>query len=63
MRLGDDGTSLEIKALEPARREVLLEAAPEVFFLPPGFKGAGLFARLAALDAATLTSIVGPARR
>jgi hypothetical protein len=58
MRLGDDGESLEFKALGFDEREMLIAAAPDVFFIPTGFKGRGVFARLASLDEASLKALL-----
>jgi hypothetical protein len=51
VRLGDDGESIEFKALDVEEREEMLLADPDLFHVPPGFKGAGVFVRLGALDA------------
>lgn len=58
VRLGDDGQSIEFKALDPNEREMLLEASPRLYFLPEGFHGAGIFVRLRALDKKTARSLL-----
>ena len=59
MRRGDDPDTLEFKALEPAERDLLMAARPDVFFVPAAKAGtAMLFARLPALDAAALDDIL-----
>ncbi len=40
-RLGDDHASLEFKSFDATERTMLLETEPDIFFLPPGFGGAG----------------------
>jgi hypothetical protein len=57
MRRGDDPDTLEFKGLDAAERDLLLSTRPDVYVLPE--RGAAmLFARLAALDAATLDDIL-----
>jgi hypothetical protein len=50
VRLSDDGENIEFKALDVDEREEMLLAEPALFHVPAGFKGAGVFARLDALD-------------
>jgi hypothetical protein len=57
-RLGDDHESLEFKALDLGEREMLISAAPKVFFIPDGFSGRGVFAHLSKLDERTLRAIL-----
>jgi hypothetical protein len=57
-RLGDDRESLEFKGLDAGEREMLLSTRPKVFFLPEGFHGRGVFARLSALDMKTLQPLL-----
>jgi hypothetical protein len=57
-RLGDDRASLEFKALDLGEREMLINASPDVFFIPDGFGGRGVFARLANLDPRSLRELL-----
>ena len=54
VRLGDDHESLEFKALDPDERRMLLETAPDVFFIPQTYGSASVFARLTTIDEPTL---------
>ena len=59
MRLADDPADLEFKNLDPAERDLLIAARPEVFRVPEAKRGtAMLFARLAAIDESTLADIL-----
>lgn len=57
-RLSDDHRSVEFKAFEVDEREALLLARPDVFHVPEEFNGAGIFARLEALDESTLRDLL-----
>ena len=60
MRRGDDPATLEFKGLEPAERDLLTAARPDVFFTPEAKHGtAMLFARLSAIDREALDDILG----
>lgn len=52
VRLSDDSTSIEIKGLAFDEREAMLLAAPDLYYVPSGFGGKGVFARLSSLDTA-----------
>jgi hypothetical protein len=58
VRLGDDRDSLEFKALDPNERELLLESASHLYFLPPRFHGAGVFVHLKPLDRKTARALL-----
>ena len=55
-RLGDDRAGLEFKAVGADRREMMIAAQPDLFFLPPGFHGQGVFAP--ALDEPALRGLI-----
>ena len=57
-RLSDDALSVEFKAFDVDERDAMLLARPDVFHVPEGFNGAGVFARLAALDETTLSDVL-----
>ena len=57
-RLSDDYQSVEFKSLSPDEREMLLATMPDVFHMPPNYHGAGVFARLATLNEATLRALL-----
>jgi hypothetical protein len=58
VRLGDDGASIELKALDANERALLIEAQPELYFLPERFHGAGMFVRLKPLDRKTASALL-----
>ena len=59
MRRGDDPDTLEFKGVDSAERNLLTAARPDVFHIPERCRGtAMLFARLPALDRATLDDIL-----
>jgi hypothetical protein len=56
--LSDDGTSVEFKNIPFDEREMRLATMPEVFHLPDGSRGRGIYARLSTLDEATLRDLL-----
>ena|SRR6185436_19323623 len=58
VRLGDDRASLEFKAFPTDERDMLLASAPDLYFLPERFHGAGIFVRLKGLDRKTLKHLL-----
>jgi hypothetical protein len=56
-RLGDDPADIELKGLSFDERELLVQASPAIFHAPKG-PNSPFFARLAALDAATLRGVL-----
>jgi hypothetical protein len=58
VRLGDDRESIELKAIPFDEREMLLLSAPDVYHVPVGFRGNGIFARLAALDSSSVRAVL-----
>ena len=57
-RLGDDHASLEFKAVNRDERDMLIESAPALFFMPENFHGRGVFARLSKLNERTLRALL-----
>jgi hypothetical protein len=57
VRLGDDPGDIELKGLGFDEREMLIQSAPAIFYAPNG-PDAPFFARLAALDPATLGGVL-----
>ena len=56
-RLGDDPADIELKGLGFDERELLIQTAPAIFHAPNG-PDRPFFARLAALDPATLRALL-----
>jgi hypothetical protein len=57
VRLGDDPGDIELKGLGFDEREVLIQSAPAIFHAPQG-PDRPFFARLVALDRATLRGVL-----